>query len=142
MQVGVLTRNITDDGRGKARAIVFHHKHEKETGRSSAITTEIMVRPPPPPLPPFSGWWSVAAIASYVKPHHAALHYCVQGFTDRGPLEVDAKASRAKIWQSVRQHADRVLTFVDLCGHEAYLKTASARRVCQSAPRPAPLIRV
>jgi hypothetical protein len=33
LQVGVLTRNVTDDGRGKARSYVFAHKHEKESGR-------------------------------------------------------------------------------------------------------------
>lgn len=33
--VGCLTRNVADDGRGKARSLVFAHKHEKETGRSS-----------------------------------------------------------------------------------------------------------
>lgn len=42
--VGVLTRNMLDDGAGKARATVFHHKHEKETGRSSAVSCELMVR--------------------------------------------------------------------------------------------------
>ncbi len=33
LQVGVLTRGIIDDGRGKARSFVFHHKHEKDSGR-------------------------------------------------------------------------------------------------------------
>lgn len=36
--VGCLTRNVADDGRGKARSLVFAHKHEKETGRSSVRT--------------------------------------------------------------------------------------------------------
>ena len=40
--VGVLTRDMLDDGRGKARATVFRHSHEKETGRTSAIGIELM----------------------------------------------------------------------------------------------------
>jgi GTPase len=64
--VGVLTRNVLDDGlvqeahrcngttrnvptnpgdlcsRGAARTFVFHHKHEKDTGRSSTVSCEIM----------------------------------------------------------------------------------------------------
>merc|ERR1719379_29394 len=43
--VGVLTKAILDDGRGKARALVFNsgtHGHESQNGRTSAIATEIM----------------------------------------------------------------------------------------------------
>lgn len=40
--VGVLTRDMLDDGRGKARAQVFRHTHEKESGRTSAVGIEIM----------------------------------------------------------------------------------------------------
>jgi len=80
--VGCLSRNIADDGRGKARSMVFHHKHELETGRTSAVATELM------------------------------------GFDGAKALAVDAKASRAKIWQSVHEHADKTVTFIDLCGHE------------------------
>ncbi|OLY81107.1 GTP-binding protein 1 [Smittium mucronatum] len=40
--LGVLTRNILDNGRGSARANVFRHKHEIESGRTSSIGLEIM----------------------------------------------------------------------------------------------------
>jgi GTPase len=36
--IGVLTRDILDDGRGLARAHVFKFRHEKESGRTSSIT--------------------------------------------------------------------------------------------------------
>lgn len=85
--MGCLSKNITDDGRGKARAMVFHHKHELETGRSSAVTCELM------------------------------------GFCGDKPMPVDVKASRQKIWQHVHDHAERSVSFIDLCGHERYLKT-------------------
>jgi len=41
--VGVLTRNMLDDGRGKARSLVFRHRHEAENGRTSSVATEVMV---------------------------------------------------------------------------------------------------
>ena len=40
--VGVLTRDFLDDGRGKARSVLFRHAHEKATGRTSAIGVEVM----------------------------------------------------------------------------------------------------
>ena len=42
--VGVLSKNILDDGRGKARAFVFQHRHEHETGRTSTSSLELLVR--------------------------------------------------------------------------------------------------
>lgn len=85
--VGVLTRNVLDDGRGIARSFVFHHKHEKETGRSSAVSCEIM------------------------------------GFEGEKPVHIDAKLPRAKMWSFCHAHSEKTITFVDLCGHERYLKT-------------------
>lgn len=43
------------------------------------------------------------------------------GFVGDAPLPVDSKASRARIWQGVHAHAEKTVTFVDLCGHERYL---------------------
>ena len=40
--VMALTRNIKDDGRGKARLLMFNHKHEIETGRTSSIGHQIV----------------------------------------------------------------------------------------------------
>lgn len=40
--VGTLTKNILDDGRGKARLHVFNYKHEMDTGRTSSIGHQIM----------------------------------------------------------------------------------------------------
>lgn len=42
--VGALTRGCLDDGAGRARSLVFTHAHERETGRSSSVSTQIMVR--------------------------------------------------------------------------------------------------
>ncbi len=40
--VGVLTTGELDDGRGKARKSVFHHRHELDSGRTSAISQNII----------------------------------------------------------------------------------------------------
>ena len=39
------------------------------------------------------------------------------------PLPVDPKASRLRTWQYCHAHSNKTVAFVDLCGHEAYLKT-------------------
>ncbi|KXS18255.1 P-loop containing nucleoside triphosphate hydrolase protein [Gonapodya prolifera JEL478] len=40
--LGVLTKDVLDDGRGKARVNLFRHKHEIESGRTSSIGLEIL----------------------------------------------------------------------------------------------------
>ena len=36
--IGVITKNILDDGKGYARSLVMKHPHEKETGRTSDVS--------------------------------------------------------------------------------------------------------
>ena len=38
--VGVITKNILDNGRGYARSFILKHKHEQETGRTSAVSQQ------------------------------------------------------------------------------------------------------
>lgn len=85
--VGCLSRSVADDGRGKARALVFRHAHEQENGRTSSVGMELM------------------------------------GFRDEVVVSVDTKASRQKLWRDVRARSSKAVTFLDLCGHEKYLKT-------------------
>src|ERR1700733_2851822 len=40
--VGVLTKGVLDDGRGRARLNLFRHKHEFDSGRISSIGQEIL----------------------------------------------------------------------------------------------------
>jgi GTPase len=40
--LGSLTRGIRDDGRGKARACIFRHAHEIESGRTSSVGQEVI----------------------------------------------------------------------------------------------------
>ena len=40
---GVLTKGVLDNGRGAARLQVFRHKHEVDSGRTSAISQQVMI---------------------------------------------------------------------------------------------------
>ena len=86
--VGVLTRGILDDGRGKARATVFKHNHESSTGRTSAI-----------------GQHNLCLNAEGVALNDAAFKTANSG-------EYIARAAK-------------VVTLVDLAGHEKYFKTTA-----------------
>lgn len=91
--VGVLTKGSLDDGRGKMRAKVFNFSHEAGNGRTSSVAQEIM------------------------------------GFKESGQqvvidrLGASTAASRNATWQQIVQQSRQLVTFIDLCGHEKYLKT-------------------
>jgi len=91
--VGVLTKCVLDDGRGRARSKVFNFSHEAANGRTSSIAQEIM------------------------------------GFSRSGEQVVidrpsaTSAASRNAAWQHIVSHSDKLVSFIDLCGHERYLKT-------------------
>jgi len=85
--VGVLTRCILDDGRGSARQLVFNFTHEKENGRTSSITHEIM------------------------------------GFKDGKQVEVKHNQQKNTGWSQIIKESDKIVSIIDLCGHEKYLKT-------------------
>ncbi|KAL1922924.1 uncharacterized protein VTP21DRAFT_9300 [Calcarisporiella thermophila] len=83
--LGVLTKGILDDGRGKARVNLFRHKHEIESGRTSSVGLEIM------------------------------------GFTaDSKLIQGDP---RKMTWDDICSRAAKVISYIDLAGHEKYLKT-------------------
>ncbi|KAI7858891.1 P-loop containing nucleoside triphosphate hydrolase protein [Circinella umbellata] len=86
--LGVLTKGILDDGRGKARVNLFRHKHEIESGRTSSVGGEIL------------------------------------GFDSQSkPVMHPAGSGRKLTWEEICTKASKVLSFVDLAGHEKYLKT-------------------
>lgn len=84
-----------DDGRGRARVSLFRHKHELESGRTSSVGMEILGFGPSgaPILPPAAG-----------EPSEAARH---------------EKMS----WEAIAAQAAKIVSFIDLAGHERYLKT-------------------
>jgi GTPase len=91
--IGVMITGELDDGRGSARTKVFRFKHEQDNGRTSSIS------------------------------HH------IVGFDETGEAVYQtANASAApgvknKSWQRIVANSKSIATFIDLCGHEKYLKT-------------------
>ncbi|KAI9311181.1 P-loop containing nucleoside triphosphate hydrolase protein [Dichotomocladium elegans] len=86
--LGVLTKGILDDGRGKARVNLFRHKHEIESGRTSSVGGEIL------------------------------------GYDSKSqPITHPEGSGRKLTWEEICSRASKVLSFVDLAGHEKYLKT-------------------
>jgi len=92
--IGTLTTSCLDDGRGKCRSFIMKHKHEIESGRTSTSTTHLM------------------------------------GFQSTGEPVVAGKDHQIRTNKQQRQSEDkvvreshRVITLMDLAGHEKYLKT-------------------
>lgn len=93
--LGVLTRGGLDDGRGKARVALFRHPHEIETGRTSSVGGEILGFSP-------KG-------EAVIPTGHAAE-------VGEGHL---ATAKREKMgWEEICKRASKVVSFIDLAGHE------------------------
>jgi len=95
--LGVLTHAELDNGRGHARQKLFRHRHELESGRTSAVGSEIL------------GFDDSGAVVNKAS-HQSASH----------PL---SSVALNTLWQRVCQKSSKVITFVDLAGHEKYLKT-------------------
>ncbi|KAG0170896.1 hypothetical protein DFQ29_009091 [Apophysomyces sp. BC1021] len=85
--LGVLTKGILDDGRGKARLNLFRHKHEIESGRTSSVGADIL------------------------------------GYDSKSEPVLHPTRGRKLTWEEVCAQSAKVLSFVDLAGHEKYLKT-------------------
>eukprot|EP01112_Ceratiomyxa_fruticulosa_P022732 TRINITY_DN8428_c0_g2_i1.p1 TRINITY_DN8428_c0_g2~~TRINITY_DN8428_c0_g2_i1.p1 ORF type:complete len:786 (-),score=195.73 TRINITY_DN8428_c0_g2_i1:107-2464(-) len=85
--LGVLTKGGLDNGRGLARQMVFRHKHEIESGRTSSISQEIM------------------------------------GFDSRGRVVNYSAVHAALAPQEVTELSAKIINFIDLAGHEKYLRT-------------------
>lgn len=81
--LSVLSYGDLDDGRGRARLNMFRHLHEIQSGRTSAISQEIL------------------------------------GFNSQGEV---LNSSESTI-EEICQEASKVITFLDLAGHQKYLKT-------------------
>ncbi|SAM05851.1 hypothetical protein [Absidia glauca] len=85
--IGVLTQDVLDDGRGKARMGLFRHLHERESGRTSSVGGEII------------------------------------GFDSKSCMVPHPGNSGRKGWDEICSKASKIISFVDLAGHEKYLKT-------------------
>ncbi len=95
--LGVLTKGVLDDGRGKARVNLFRHKHEIESGRTSSVGMEIM-------------------------------GYDAGGKPVTGTMPSSKEEPGRKLtWEEVCEKAAKVISFIDLAGHENYLKVSDVK---------------
>ncbi|KAI0081229.1 P-loop containing nucleoside triphosphate hydrolase protein [Panus rudis PR-1116 ss-1] len=94
--LGVLTRGALDDGRGRARVSLFRHKHEIESGRTSSVGMEILgFGPSGDPILPSTS--------------HSN--------------DLDVIRREKMSWEDISIQASKIISFIDLAGHERYLKT-------------------
>ncbi|KAJ8519925.1 hypothetical protein ONZ45_g3159 [Pleurotus djamor] len=94
--LGVLTRGALDDGRGRARVGLFRHKHEIETGRTSSVGMEIL-------------GFDTSGVP--ILPNTAQLN------------DLDTIRREKMGWEEISIQAAKIVSFIDLAGHERYLKT-------------------
>ncbi|KPJ00147.1 GTP-binding protein 1 [Papilio xuthus] len=98
--LGVLTHGELDNGRGHARQRLFRHKHELESGRTSSVGNDIL------------GFDSMGTFdISKILLRPCAGN--VVNKPDHGTLD----------WVKICEKSSKVITFIDLAGHERYLKT-------------------
>ncbi|KAF8577306.1 P-loop containing nucleoside triphosphate hydrolase protein [Ramaria rubella] len=94
--LGVLTRGGLDDGRGRARLGLFRHKHEVESGRTSSVGMEIL-------------GFSAAGLPILPTTHFSN--------------ELDVIRREKLGWDEISKQSAKIVSFIDLAGHERYLKT-------------------
>ncbi len=95
--VGVLTKGELDNGRGLARSKVLHHGHELDSGRTSSITLN--------PIKYKSNNGVVSLNAT------------------KGRKKLEPKYIRDLDFKDENNNKEKIISFIDLAGHEKYLKT-------------------
>ena len=99
--IGVLTTGELDDGRGRARNKILIHQHEKETGRTSNITLNPII---------------------YKEQDDGLYLNCIRNSVKK--LRIPLKKIFDKgMYQNKLEHQKKIISFMDLAGHEKYLKT-------------------
>ena len=95
--VGVLTTGELDDGRGKARKSVFHHNHELESGRTSSVSQNVI--------------------------KYQINNNEIQLINTKSNRKYEPKVVCNIDMKGLNISGDKVVSLIDLAGHEKYLKT-------------------
>lgn len=106
--LGVLTHGELDNGRGLARQKLFRHKHEAETGRTSSVGNDIL------------GFDSVGKLTILIS--ISTYTYILYPTSFKGNV-VNKPEHGSLDWVKICEKSSKVITFIDLAGHERYLKT-------------------
>lgn len=127
--LGVLTHGTLDDGRGSARLRVFRHQHEASTGRTSSISHGSL------------GFNSASNIVTYSSTDkfgsqkgatmNTSITNSLSAKSDDEKRQIELmsnpdsqlKKSDAGNSGDSDKKVAKLVTFVDLAGHERYLKT-------------------
>jgi GTPase len=105
--LGVLTHGELDNGRGFARQRLFRHKHEMESGRTSSVGNDIL--------------GDYCIFVFLVLPFYKKIFLLI-GFDSIGNV-VNKPDHGTLDWVKICEQSAKVITFIDLAGHERYLKT-------------------
>lgn len=97
--IGVLTNGVLDDGRGFARNKVLLHNHEIESGRTSSITLNPV---------------------KYITNNEEVELFSIKS---RNKTETRKIANISIDRKHLNHNQERVVSYMDLAGHEKYLKT-------------------
>ncbi|QRW03853.1 Elongation factor Tu GTP binding domain [Ceratobasidium sp. AG-Ba] len=106
--LGVLTRGGLDDGRGRARVALFRHKHEIETGRTSSVGMEIL---------------GFSADGQPILANFQLNTTEAQSGVDKTAFASAAARREKMTWDQISERSAKIVSFIDLAGHERYLKT-------------------
>jgi GTPase len=102
--VGVLTTGELDDGRGRARKSVFHHNHELESGRTSSVSQNVIKY-------------------QIIKNINNDNNNIIRIITTKSNRKYDPKIINSVDMKGLKLSNDKVVSLIDLAGHEKYLKT-------------------
>ena len=97
--LSVLTNGKLDDGRGSARLSVFNFPHEVKTGRTSSIGHHIL------------GFDVNGNITNFNSKSNSSWG------------DVISRNQIKNTWADIVKKSCKIITFLDLAGHEKYLKT-------------------
>lgn len=105
--LGVLTHSELDNGRGHARQRLFRHKHEMESGRTSSVGNDILGK---------------LFYHNHSSTSQITVYLINLGFDSLGNV-VNKPDHGTLDWVKICEKSAKVITFIDLAGHERYLKT-------------------
>lgn len=123
--LGVLTHGELDNGRGHSRQKLFRHKHEMESGRTSSVGNDILG---------FDEEGELIVIYFHFLNNSPGTELCgilkitmtnireITFFLLTGNV-VNKSEHGSLDWVKICEKSSKVITFIDLAGHERYLKT-------------------
>lgn len=104
--ISVLTNNILDNGRGLARQRIMKHPHEKESGRTSSITLNFM-----------------RTFFNSLDELNDINNKEIFNYNKDGSVKINSSTKNKKSNTFNKLKNEKVISLIDLAGHEKYLKT-------------------